>query len=99
MKDKDQYQPILKPGDQIPIKNPYLNSPWDTENAVYLGANKFFAFPGGVLTTEGYAEWIAGMIGRKDQIPSDMEERKKYVLENSYFESYGRPRDRTVSTP
>ena len=106
---KSDIKSVLKPGDQVPITNPYfpVDSPWFTENTIFIGKDEFWGHPLGRVTIDQYAETIAKKIprGAREQIlsgKSDEDEAarlKQYVLEHSYIKSYSRPRSRSVAPP
>jgi len=99
------FQGELKKGDEVPIQNPYLGSPWGVENSIYLGGDEFFAFPKGKLTVDEYVNWVANIApsyvtaAAAKELPKDLEARKEYVRKNSYLETCSRPKAQNVDLP
>jgi Protein-glutamine gamma-glutamyltransferase len=101
----DEIKKILKPGDEVPIQNPYLNVPWAVENSVYLGNGEFYAFPKGKVTLDEYVAWVATIASPflrsnvRNNFPADSAGRQEFVRRGSYIASYSRPKERSINLP
>ena len=53
-----RYQRVLHPGDWVILHNRFLGDVYESENAIYLGTNRFFGHPLGIFTIEEYAQYL-----------------------------------------
>jgi protein-glutamine gamma-glutamyltransferase-like protein len=91
LSDQAALEKTLKPGDQVPISNPFMPvGPWRTENTIFVGNDRFFGHPFGVITRKQYAEKLAGHLNPQ----MSLEERVRFVLDNAYIASFSRARTR-----
>jgi hypothetical protein len=63
LRAESQWRRVIQPGDWVILSNGlphnhYLSPPWETENAIYLGGNRFSGHPLGTFTLEEYARYL-----------------------------------------